>query len=62
MRVERLVVVGTGLIGGSVIAALRHVGAVGEVVGLGRAGGTVTRARELGLVDRAETDPARALA
>ncbi|MFP4181322.1 MAG: prephenate dehydrogenase [Thiohalospira sp.] len=62
MHLERLVLVGVGLMGGSLAAALKRAGAVGEVVGLAREPGELAAARELGLVDREETDPATALA
>ncbi|MBV2179744.1 MAG: prephenate dehydrogenase/arogenate dehydrogenase family protein [Castellaniella sp.] len=46
-----LAVVGTGLIGGSFAAALRRVGQVGRVLGVGRQPASLRRARELGLID-----------
>ncbi|HET8597755.1 MAG TPA: prephenate dehydrogenase/arogenate dehydrogenase family protein [Castellaniella sp.] len=48
-----LAVVGTGLIGGSFAAALRRVGQVGRVLGVGRQAASLQRARELGLIDEA---------
>jgi prephenate dehydrogenase len=62
MHLGRLVLVGVGLMGGSLAAALKQSRAVGEVVGLAREPGELARALELGLVDREETDPAAALA
>ncbi|GAB6049947.1 hypothetical protein JCM16106_07910 [Hydrogenophilus islandicus] len=59
--VKRLTVVGVGLIGGSFALALRRAGLVGEVVGLGRRWETLERAQQLGLIDRGETDAARAV-
>ncbi|MCX7945743.1 MAG: prephenate dehydrogenase/arogenate dehydrogenase family protein [Hydrogenophilus sp.] len=56
--VRRLTVVGVGLIGGSFALALRERGLVAEVVGIGRNAATVARAKVLGIVDRAATDPA----
>lgn len=53
MIVERLALVGTGLIGGSFALALKQAGAVREVVGVGRNPARLTVARELGLIDRA---------
>ncbi|MDH5286635.1 MAG: prephenate dehydrogenase/arogenate dehydrogenase family protein [Betaproteobacteria bacterium] len=55
LRVERLVVVGVGLIGGSVALALKARGAVGEVVGVGRSRGNLDDALRAGVVDRAAT-------
>ena len=49
--VRVLAVVGTGLIGGSFAAALRRVGQVGRVLGVGRNPVSLQRARELGLID-----------
>jgi prephenate dehydrogenase len=46
-----LVVVGVGLIGGSFAAALRQVGQVGKVIGVGRQVASLERARDLGLID-----------
>jgi len=46
-----LAVVGIGLIGGSFAAALRRVGQVGHVLGVGRHPASLQRARELGLID-----------
>jgi len=51
--VDRLALVGTGLIGGSFALALKQVGAVREVLGVGRNPARLTVARELGLIDRA---------
>lgn len=59
---RRLVVVGVGLIGGSVARALKAACAVGEVVGVGRCAATLARARSLGVIDRAETSMPPALA
>lgn len=53
MIVDTLAIVGTGLIGGSFALALKQAGAVGEVLGTGRSPAKLTRARELGLIDRA---------
>ncbi|MFN3544434.1 MAG: prephenate dehydrogenase [Thiobacillus sp.] len=53
MIVDRLALVGTGLIGGSFALALKQAGAVREVVGVGRNPARLTLARELGLIDRA---------
>ena len=53
MIVEKLAIVGTGLIGGSFALALKQAGAVRTVLGVGRNPARLTVARELGLVDRA---------
>lgn len=49
--IEKLVIVGVGLIGGSFALALKAAGAVGSVVGIGRNKATVERARALGIID-----------
>lgn len=46
-----LAIVGVGLIGGSVAAALRRTGAVGRVLGVGRNRKSLQQAAELGLID-----------
>jgi len=54
--IERLAVIGVGLIGGSLARALRGAGAVGEVVGCGRTLANLERAVELGVIDRYSQD------
>lgn len=60
--IERLAVIGVGLIGGSLARALRAAGAVGEVVGCGRGVPNLERAVALGVIDRYSRDPAQAVA
>lgn len=60
--IGRLCVIGVGLIGGSLARALRQAGYVGEVVGCGRGIANLQRAVELGVIDRFETDPGKAVA
>ena len=60
--IERLAIIGVGLIGGSLARALREAGAVREVVGCGRALPNLERAVELGVIDRYAQDPAAAVA
>ncbi len=55
MTVGKLVVVGVGLIGGSLALALKRAGVVREVVGVGRTKANLDTARERGVVDRAMT-------
>jgi prephenate dehydrogenase len=50
--IEKLAIVGTGLIGGSFSLALKQAGAVGEVLGVGRNPASLKAALELGLIDR----------
>src|SRR5574343_1134007 len=54
----KVVVFGTGLIGGSFSLALKEAGAVEEVVGFGRTPATLRSAQELGVIDRAGINPA----
>lgn len=61
MVIGKLVIVGVGLIGGSLALALRQAGAVREVVGLGRSRENLDAALSLGIVDRVETDLAAAV-
>lgn len=51
MNIDRLVVIGVGLIGGSFALALKAAGAVRHVAGLGRDPQAMARALELGIVD-----------
>jgi prephenate dehydrogenase len=60
--IQRLSVIGVGLIGGSLARALRQKGEVTEVVGSGRNEENLRAAVRLGVVDRYDTDPARAVA
>lgn len=59
--IRRLCIIGTGLIGGSLARALRVAGYCGEVVGAGRDAAHLQQAVELGVIDRFETDLARAV-
>ena len=49
--IERLAIIGVGLIGSSLSLALRQVGAVGTVVGYGRNSANLARGVELGVLD-----------
>jgi prephenate dehydrogenase len=53
--INRLAILGVGLIGGSLARALRDAGHVVEIVGYGRTLASLQRAVELGVVDRIET-------
>lgn len=59
--IERLCIIGVGLIGGSLALALRKAGAVGEVVGCSRRTANLERARGLGVIDRFDTEVAGAV-
>ncbi len=49
--IPKLVVIGVGLIGGSLALALKRAGVVGRVVGVGRSPASLARAVELGVID-----------
>ncbi len=49
---DRLIVIGMGLIGSSLLRAARAQGLAGQLLGVGRRQATVERARELGLIDQ----------
>jgi len=52
-RIEKLVIVGVGLIGGSFALALKEAGAVGRVLGVGRGARNIRRALDLKIIDAA---------
>jgi len=58
---RRTVIVGTGLIGGSLAASGRRAGALEHVVGVGRGRDNLDHARAAGLVDETSTDLAGSL-
>ena len=60
--IRRLCIIGVGLIGGSLARALRQKGYCQEVVGSSRRREHLQEAVDLGVIDRFETDPARAVA
>jgi len=61
MIIDRLAVVGVGLIGGSLARALREAGEVGEVVGCDLSIDNLQRAMDLRVVDRFSTDVGEAV-
>ncbi len=52
VKIDRLAIIGVGLIGGSFALALRQAGAVREVLGVGRTAASLELARQQGLIDR----------
>jgi prephenate dehydrogenase len=53
---DRVAIVGVGLIGGSLAAAIKRHGLARSVVGIGRHADTIDQAKSLGLIDVAATD------
>lgn len=60
--INRLAIIGVGLIGGSLARVLREKGEVGEIVGIGRGSANLEKGVELGVIDRFEHDPAAGVA
>jgi prephenate dehydrogenase len=60
--INRLAIIGVGLIGGSLARILREKGEVGEIVGIGRGAANLQKAVELGVIDRFEHDPVAGVA
>ena len=56
MIIERLTVIGVGLIGGSFAMALRRAGVVGRIVGVDADAANLAQALSLGIVDEIATD------
>lgn len=53
MRIDKIAIIGVGLVGGSCALALKRAGAVKTVLGVGRSAGNLADALRLGIVDRA---------
>jgi len=61
LKIGKLVVIGTGLIGGSFALALKRARAVKRVTGVGRTRRNLAEALRLKIVDEVTQDPARAV-
>jgi len=59
MQVERVTIIGVGLIGGSLALDLKERGLAGEIVGVGRTRENLEVALARGVIDRIEADPSR---
>jgi prephenate dehydrogenase len=59
--IDKLCIIGVGLIGSSLSLALKQAGAVAEVVGYGRNRDNLEKGRELGVLDRYESSLAAAV-
>lgn len=55
-QLDKVVIFGVGLIGGSFALALKSAGAVRHVVGVGRSAGSISRALALGVIDEVGKD------
>ena len=62
MHLNKIVIFGVGLIGGSVALALKKAGAGPKIVGVGRNIENLKTAIDLGVIDEAESDIAKAVA
>ncbi|MCK5720364.1 MAG: prephenate dehydrogenase/arogenate dehydrogenase family protein [Thiomargarita sp.] len=61
MLIQRLTIIGVGLIGGSLARILKQTGSCKEIVGCGRNEANLQKAIELGVIDRYELNPATAV-
>ncbi len=61
MLIQRLSILGVGLIGGSLARALKQAGQCGEVIGCGRNLANLQEGINLGVIDHYTTDPAAAV-
>ena len=62
MNIRHLVIIGTGLIGGSLALALRKSGCVERITGVGRSAENLEEAKRMGVIDMASHDIATAVA
>ena len=61
MLINNLVILGVGLIGGSLARTLRRAGACGTITGFGRSEENLNRAVELGVIDHYSLDAEQAV-
>ena len=61
-HINRLAIIGVGLIGGSLARSLRQQGVVDHIVGYGRTISSLEKAVKLGVIDEFKTDTAEAVA
>jgi prephenate dehydrogenase len=61
MKIANLIIVGVGLIGGSIGLAAKKRGLAGRVLGIGRTAATLEKARQLGAIDECFAEPASAM-
>ena len=61
MQLNKVLIFGVGLIGGSLALALKKAGFVSHIVGVGRSQDSLNTALSLGVIDEAQTDIAKAM-
>ena len=61
ISINKLCVIGTGLIGGSLCLALKEAGACDKIIGAGRSEETLQKAQQLNIIDAYETDISNAV-
>lgn len=59
--IQRMCIIGVGLIGGSLARAARAAGCCQEIIGAGRSEGNLRKAKDLGVIDEYTTDLAKAV-
>jgi prephenate dehydrogenase len=62
LSLNKLVIFGVGLIGGSIALALKQASAASHIIGVGRTGDTLQTALDSGVIDAAETNASLAVA
>lgn len=60
MSIDRLAIIGVGLIGSSLALSLKRTGYAKHIIGCSRSEATISKALELGVIDEGTTDPAKA--
>ena len=61
MQLNKVLIFGVGLIGGSLALALKKAGVASHIVGIGRNQDSLNTALSLGVIDEAQTDIALSL-
>ena len=61
VTIDKLCVIGTGLIGGSFCLALKQAGVVGSIIGAGRSQQTLAKAQQLNIIDAYDMDISNAV-
>ncbi len=61
ISIQRMCIIGVGLIGGSLALAARNAGCCADIIGAGRSEGNLRKAKELGAIDDYTTDLKKAV-